>query len=70
MSLPAQGQSQDELGTASFALTAREVELLREIRLHANFTLNKDWHRTERNLLRGIEKFYAARLSNHPEKKE
>lgn len=42
------------------ALTPREVEILREIRLHAKFDgLNEGWQMTARNLLLGLERFYG-----------
>jgi hypothetical protein len=46
------------------ALTLREIELLREIRLHAKFDLNEGWQRDARNLLLGLERHYTAVLSS------
>lgn len=41
-------------------LTPREIELLREIRLHAQFGLNEGWQREARNLLLELEQYYRT----------
>ena len=41
-------------------LTPREIELLREIRLHAQFGLNEGWQREARKLLLELEQYYRT----------
>ena len=54
------GRASSGATPAVLTLTPREIELLREIRLHAQFGFNEGWQREARNLLLGLEEYYRT----------